>query len=898
MDAKGTQLNKGGTWLRGWCAMCLDNDCGMRALLKDGIVMEVEGDPDCPTNRGKLCVRGALASIPGLYSPYRVKAPLKRTNPKKGLDEDPSWVQIGWDEALDLIANRLRKIRKKDPRKLVFMEGWGTIDGRFGHELWLKQLDGSNRYGSTFSLAFGTPNLVGSHGPLCAIHYSSNLVHGQSPEQIADLEYCKYLVVTGRTVGPNTATTHSTKRFLNAIERGMKLVVIDPRCSVEASKAYRWIPIRPGTELAFGLAMVYVILHELKQFDEWFVKNRTNGPYLIGQDGLYYRDPETSKPMMWDPVDNQAKVFSDETMKDSALDGAFEVNGQKVQPAFSILKKGMATYTPEWAEPITSVSAEIIRAVSKEFVEHAMIGSTIVIDGFEFPFRPAQFGGCGRGSVNHKNGMFFDLTGKIINMLVGAVEVPGGITGGRSPGPNPDILRPDEDGVVTPIVEAVGNPFKFPPDCIDGSEFFPIKHTTPNLMARNILNPKRYHLHYEVDTLILCGANPIRSTCDPDLYVEAFRKVPFVVSITPQLDESSVMADIVLPTSHFLEKKGIKIYKPPHQSIDDELRGLVMIMGRDPVPKLYDTLDSDEILLQLADRAGFLKGPGGMNDIINQVNRLEGPYRLDLDKKYSLEDVWNRIIKQLFGDSYDYNYLRKHGFLYRYTARGKEGYNYYYWPANKTRHPIYFNRLKETGVKLRENLQGHGISHPGFRDDSEFFKFYEPVPFWVATDESVAPGEYDLYVINWKTNFRIHGTGGNLENAWIKEIRENDPYETYVIINSETARKKELKDGDRVCLESRYGKTVGRLRVSELIHPEVLGIPGNYGGKSSSFLNPVSSQAAWFNALLTADEEHNVDPITAGIENSPRVKIHKLERNEKGFATRLYRSWINIIQEW
>ena len=151
------------------------------------------------------------------------------------------------------------------------------------------------------------------------------------------------------------------------------------------------------------------------------------------------------------------------------------------------------------------------------------------------------------------------------------------------------------------------------------------------------------------------------------------------------------------------------------------------------------------------------------------------------------------------------------------------------------------------------------------------------MPFWVPTDESSAPEPYDLYAINWKTNFRIHGTGSILENVWVKEIRDADPYETYVLINSETAKKKGLADGDRVCLESRYGKTEGKIRVSELIHPEVVGIPGNYGGEHRPFLNPVTSDAAWFNALLSSNEEHSLDPIAAGIENAPRVKITKAE---------------------
>ena len=219
--------------------------------------------------------------------------------------------------------------------------------------------------------------------------------------------------------------------------------------------------------------------------------------------------------------------------------------------------------------------------------------------------------------MNRKNGTFFDLTGKMINMLVGSCEVPGGFTGETAPG-QPGLFRPDKDGVVTPILEAIGHAFKFPPDRIDGNEFFPLKHATPNLMARNILDPKKYYINYQVDTILLSGSNPIRSDTDAKLFIEAFRKVPFIVSISSQMDETAVMSDVILPSSHFFEKKGIRVYKPPLQSIDDELRGLEMILGRQPAPKLHNTLDSDEIKLELADRAGFLRGPGGFNDIINR----------------------------------------------------------------------------------------------------------------------------------------------------------------------------------------------------------------------------------------------------------------------------------------
>ena len=259
--------------------------------------------------------------------------------------------------------------------------------------------------------------------------------------------------------------------------------------------------------------------------------------------------------MIWDGQDGRAKVFDDETLASPALEGEYEAEGRPVRPAFSIIRESMKPYTPEWAEGITTISAEMIRTITREFVEHAQIGSTIEIDGFPFPLRPAQFSTSGRGAVNHKNGTFFDLTGKMINMLVGSCEVPGGFTGGIRPA-NPDSLRPDKDGVVTPILEAIGHAFKFPPDRIDGYEFFPLKHSTPNLMARNILDPSKYHLNYDVEMVLMAGSNPVRSTSDPQEYVEAFRKVPLVVSIAAQLDESTVLSDIVLPHSHFLEKRG------------------------------------------------------------------------------------------------------------------------------------------------------------------------------------------------------------------------------------------------------------------------------------------------------------------------------------------------------
>jgi anaerobic selenocysteine-containing dehydrogenase len=534
----------------------------------------------------------------------------------------------------------------------------------------------------------------------------------------------------------------------------------------------------------------------------------------------------------------------------------------------------MKDYTPEWAEKITSVPASTIREVTREFIEHAMIGSTIMIDDFVFPLRPAQFAGSGRGTMSQRGGTYFDLAGKIINLLVGAVEVPGGITGNRNPGPGPEVLEPDEDGIVKPIMEAIGHPFEFPPDRIDAKEFYPHSHASPYMLAKVVLEPEKYYLPYRLEAMLLCGANPIRSCCDRELFVEAFKKIPFIVSISINFDESAMMSDIILPEHHFLERKYARFYLVVHQSIDDSIRGLVMVMGRNPVKPLFNAKRMDDILIELADRIGCLKGTGGINDLVNLAFQLKGKNKLDLDKKYSIDEMIDRRIKQVFGEKYSFDYLLKHGVIYRYDAVGKRGYNYYYWPDNKTRHPIYFERLKASGDKMRENLKKYNIKLPNWENQEDYFKYYEAIPYWIPSPEFNAPPEYDMWAINWKTHFMPFGTGNTQENAWLAELREDDPYEMKIWMNVETAKRKGLKDGDEVWVESRYGKIKGRLKLTELIHPEVVGIPACYGS-GTMFMSPEARKGSYFNRLLTTKEDVGIDPVTGSITISPKVKVYK-----------------------
>ena len=87
--------------LHGLCRSCMTGECKTLVHLEDWVVVKVEGNPEAPPNFGVMCGKG-VSEIMNYYNPYRVKKPLVRTNPEKGLDVDLGWKEVSWEEALDL----------------------------------------------------------------------------------------------------------------------------------------------------------------------------------------------------------------------------------------------------------------------------------------------------------------------------------------------------------------------------------------------------------------------------------------------------------------------------------------------------------------------------------------------------------------------------------------------------------------------------------------------------------------------------------------------------------------------------------------------------------------------------------------------------------------------------
>ena len=236
-----------------YCNICFWK-CGAIAYVKDGKVWKVEGNPKDPISKGRLCPRGTGG--PGtVYAPDRLQSPLIRTG-ERGKEE---WKVVTWDEALNFIAAKMDKIKNEyGPESVAgFIHG---ISGTFVKHL-------LRAYGTEHIIA---PSFAQCRGPR---EVGFELTYGNvigSPER-TDIENSKCMALIGSHLGENMHNTQ-VQEFAAAIEKGISLIVVDPRFSIAAGKAKYYLPIKPGTDIALLLAWAHVMIKEGLYDKEYIAK--------------------------------------------------------------------------------------------------------------------------------------------------------------------------------------------------------------------------------------------------------------------------------------------------------------------------------------------------------------------------------------------------------------------------------------------------------------------------------------------------------------------------------------------------------------------------------------------------------------------------------------------------
>ncbi|MEW6375021.1 MAG: molybdopterin-dependent oxidoreductase [Thermodesulfobacteriota bacterium] len=765
--------------------MCV-NFCGIRVRRLNGVVRAIYGNPENPQNAGHLCPKG-VSGIFDTYNPYRVKVPLKRTNAKKGPGEDPRWVEISWDEAFNTIAEKLKKIKSEDPKKFIWQHGHGKYLIR-------------DQFPKAFCKAFGTPNVI-HRTTVCeaARHVSDELTWGYHAF-LPDIDHCTYML----NFGGNYFEAEQWARWLDrktieAMERGMKLVVVEPRLSNLAAKAHDWVPIRPATDVVFLLAMANELISN-RYVDEEFLLTYTNAPFLVGEDGKFLR--QEKKELVWDKKSNSAKPYEGDV--EPALGGSYRIDGRTYRTAFEVFKEGIKEITPEYASKVCDTPVDTVKRIAREFGENAKIGATVVKDGKVLRYRPVAIHTF-RGLSAHEYGVQNNRARQIVIMLVGAFDAVGGMNL-HDVYKNPKYMQPAK--------------CEYPPKRVDLQESVYFPHSTHNVaqqVALTLADPKAYGLQYEPEMMMCYATNRVFSTSDIAKQIEGYRKI-FTVVIDTIITEQADMADIVLPDKSYLESWH---WSDTRWNLEYKHAAI-----RQPIVNAYGlTHDAFDILMELAGRMGML------DKYIEGINK-NWKTSLAPGKKYSSEEMVAAIAK---ASGTDIEYFKEHGLKKKKLSVEDvylKGVESKFKGSGKPKMHFYCEELVHTAEKVKETVEKNNIKNI---DVSDLDVVYSPLPkkeHAFPTPHKTASPQYEFYLITYK---RMYLNQSN--NALVPVLREiaHDSDENFVLINPLAAKKKAINEGDMVVVESRAGKTKIRAKLSEGIRPDTVAISYHYGHWSNTF---------------------------------------------------------------
>jgi thiosulfate reductase/polysulfide reductase chain A len=268
--------------------------CPIKVQVKDGQVRWIEGNPLVPGMEGSLCPRGA-AGINMLYDNERLQSPMIRDG-ERGAGK---WRKVGWDEALDYVADKLKNIIDKDGGQSVVL----------GERTQL-----ATHVSKSFLKAIGSPNHF-THDALCkgSVNTACRSLFGYTDAQMGiDYKNTKHIVLYGRNIF-EAISVKEVNNLTQALENGAKLTYIDPRVTVTATKAHRYWMIRPGTDLALNYALINVILKE-RLYDSQYVDRWVQGLAEL-QDFLQPYTPQWAEEETGIPAD-EIVAFAREISRD------------------------------------------------------------------------------------------------------------------------------------------------------------------------------------------------------------------------------------------------------------------------------------------------------------------------------------------------------------------------------------------------------------------------------------------------------------------------------------------------------------------------------------------------------------------------------------------------------
>jgi len=755
MKNDGVEIYKTTTWSPG--PGC-HGGCGVLAHVKDGKVIKVEGDPDHPWNQGRLCSR-CLSMTQYMYHPDRLTKPLKRVG-KRG---EGKFEEISWDEAFDLIEEKMKKIREEyGPESMIFHQGTGRDIGgwismlayAYGSPNWMFGLSGISCY---------TPRLMMMHitqGDFAVVDASQ-----WHEKRYDDPSYTipETVTIWGQNLPATCPDGFFGHWYVDLMKKGTKFMVIDPRCTWIASRAKLWLQLRPGTDAALALGFLNVMLEEnlvdLDYVEKWtnaafLVNTGKNGTKLLREsdcfengsdDNFIVYDTNSRQIAVWD---SPAQSYKKEAVLPS-MEGEFTVlladgSKAKTKTVWTLYKENAAQYTPEKVSQITLVPEEKIIQGARLYAQSApsALHWGLPIDTVPSTIPTSQ-------AINH------------LWCLTGNLDVPGGNA----------IARYAYDVVTYPYHTGgalLGLPDETMGKRIGINDYGPVRDFRAWAQPDKVLEQIFSGDPYEIKGMWIQTANPIACTgMEPEKWRDAIKKLDFVACVDLFMTPTAMLCDVVLPAASFLEKDSLRAWWVPLQAIKK-----IVTVG--------ECKSDIEINLELSKR--FMK---------------DFPF----DK---VEDLFDSVLKSA-------------DLTYRDLQENT-------WMVPPKGHPSAPYNRHEKGLLREDGKPGFRTPSGKIELYSSWLEKWElaPLPYHEEPPYSPVstPDLFKEYPLILCTGRRM-GPFFHSEHRQIPWLREQQP-EPVIEIHPDTAKTLGIGDGEMVVCENWLGKITVKALLTPIIHKDIV----------------------------------------------------------------------------
>jgi anaerobic selenocysteine-containing dehydrogenase len=438
-----------------------------------GIITSIEGKtvrvtPNKNHPQPGICGRGAAGPFL-LTHPDRLKSPLIR--------QDDTLVPTTWDKALDIVVKYLKELLDEDHPEYLAI----TFHD-YGKELLER-----------FAALYGTPNLIGHesvcHGPRTV---ASELVLGTEGPRSVDPDYpnAKFIVFIGRNplegIVPDIV-----RRIDEGRKKGLRIAVVDPRKSAIVERyAERWIPIRPGTDTAFLLSVIYYMIKN-DMYDKDFLLKYTNASLLVYEDDL-----------------TSTGVYSERLLDEKVI------NGKKAVTVFSLLEREGEKVYPR-LQQITGVSYDDVKYVAENLWLNRPAAA--IDDGWHTSFS--------------NDSTYTWMAAFTINAMIGNIDKKGGLIIAKKA----KVKVYEKSNVKAPRIDRIR---------------YPLTYAAFQEVYRAILTGSPY----PIKALMVVGTNLDGRDPNSEFVRRALKAVDFLVVVDVMPSEVTEYADVVLAESTYFER--------------------------------------------------------------------------------------------------------------------------------------------------------------------------------------------------------------------------------------------------------------------------------------------------------------------------------------------------------